>query len=64
VRPLDLGAHQRDDVGRIGLGVAGLVPRPQVDEDVLVRKDHPELVGTDRPEGGHDAGHPDRLSTP
>ena len=41
---LDLGRHQRDDVRGIGLGIAGLVPGAQVDEDVLVRQDRPKLA--------------------
>ena len=40
---LDLRRHQRDDIRRIGLHVAGLVPYPEVDEDMLVRQDRPEL---------------------
>ena len=54
---LDLGAHERGDRGGIGLGVARLVPRPQVDEDVFVRQQHAKLVGTPWSQRRHDASH-------
>jgi hypothetical protein len=53
----DLRCHERDHRGRISLGVAGLVPGPQVDEDVLVRQDRAEFVGALRAEGRDQSGH-------
>ena len=41
---LDFGRHHADDVGRVGLGVAWLIGRPQINENVLMRQDHAELV--------------------
>ena len=57
--PLDLGNHQRDHVGGVGLGVAGRVGGAEIDEDVLVGKDHAELVGPLRSEGGDQFRHGD-----
>ena len=58
----DLRPHERDHCGGIGLGVARLVPRPQVDEDVFVRQEHAKLVGTLRSERRHDASHREQAS--
>jgi hypothetical protein len=35
-------------LGGYGGGIAGFVPRPEVDEDMLVRQDRPELLGASR----------------
>ena len=54
---LDLGRHQAHDIGRIGLGVARLGGRAQVDEDVLVRQDHAQLIARPGPERGVEFWH-------
>ena len=47
---LDLGRHQRDHIGSIRLRVAGLIGRPQIDEHMLMRQDHAELLAGERAE--------------
>jgi hypothetical protein len=51
------GRHQAHHVRRVGLGIAGLVGRAQIDEDMLVGKNHAELIAGHGAERGDQCGH-------